>query len=171
MLPGFLIASLLAAPPIPAAPAPAPARYGFLAHLGVGGYSLSVSDASGAASSRALLAGGGAVATRSLSPAFGLGALAELSDFLPDNSGSSALLGFLIGPAAVFRTGGLALAGGAALSALSGGNGLGLGLLAAGDVVLAGPFSLHGQLTYRNAFPSGGRVSLLAGEVGLGLVY
>lgn len=167
-----------ATPPVPTPapeteprPATAAARYGFLAHAGIGVYSLSVSDTSGAASSKASLLGLGAVATRNLSPAFGLGALAELTEFLGDSSGSAATFGLLIGPAAVFRAGALALTGGAALSVVGRGNGPGLGLIGAADVVFAGPVSLHGQLSYRDAFPSGGRVSFVAGEVGLGVVF
>lgn len=159
-----LLAALLGA-------ATEPPHYDLLAHVSFGGYSLKLSDSNGAANAAGLVASAGAVATRSLAPAVGLGALVELSNFLPDTSGVSATPGWLVGPATVFRVGALALTGSAALSVLGGGNGLGLGLVAAADVVLVGPLSLHFQASWRDAFPSGGRVSLWAGAGGLGLVY
>ncbi len=159
-----LLAALLGA-------ATAAPHYDLLAHVSFGGYSLKLSDSNGAASAAGLVATAGAVATRSLSPAIGLGALVELTYFLPETSGVFSTPGFLIGPAAVFRLGALALTSSVALSVLGGGNGLGLGLVAAADVVLVGPLSLHFQASWRDDFPSGGRVSLWAGSGGLGLVY
>jgi hypothetical protein len=158
----LLLSALLATGAVPSP------QYGLLAHLSLGGYRLQLSDANGTASASALVASAGAVAARSLSPAFSLGALVELSDFLPDNSGAPATVGLLAGAAAVFRAGALVVSGGPALSVLGGGLGAGLGLLAAADVIITGPVSLHGQASWRNA--SGG-VSLFAGELGLGLVY
>ena len=163
----FLLLTALLAAATGAEPAPA-AQYSLLAHLSFGGYSLKISDANGTATASGLVASAGAVATRNLSSAFSLGALVELSDFLPDNSGAPATLGLLVGAAAVFRAGALALSGGPALSVLGDGHGAGLGLLAGVDVLVAGPVSLHGQASWRSA--SGG-VTLFAGELGIGLVY
>lgn len=165
-----LVAALFALAPAVHAEPP-PARFTFLAHAGVGGYSLSLADANGAAGSRAVAVGGGAVATRTLLPSFGVGALAEVTGFLPDSGGSPATVGLLLGPAATFRAGPAVLTGSAALSLLDNGYGAGLGLLGAADLLLGGPVSLHGQVSFRDAFPSGGRVSFLAFALGLGLVY